>query len=45
MIKVYKYTIICISFIMFLSAMLYTAFESNTNQVYASNKIEIIEEG
>ncbi len=46
MIKVYKYTIIVISFLVFCTAMLYVAFEVNTSQIYAhENQIEYISEG
>ena len=46
MIKVYKYTIIVISFLMFFTAMLYVAFEVNTSQIYAhENEIEYRIEG
>ena len=43
MIRVYKYTIIVISFLMFFTFLLYNAFSNHNNQVYASPNIEIIE--
>lgn len=43
MIKVYKYTIIVISFIMFFSALLYTAYKNDLSPIYAAPEKEIIE--
>lgn len=43
MIKVYKYTIICISFIMFFSLLLYSAYKNDLNPIYETPKIELIE--
>ncbi len=43
MIKVYKYTIIVISFIMFFTFLLLAAYENSLDQIYTAPEIECIE--
>ena len=43
MIKVYKYTIIVISFIMFFSVLLYTAYKNDLSPIYEAPEQVIVE--